>query len=369
MNNKYYIILSAALMTMSCSQQNQGEQLSKALDEIFEARYTDSSAPGGAVLIAKGDDILYERYFGTADLGTGEMISDSTLFNIGNASEQFTAIGLLKTGMSLKNPINNFLFFTREFWNYINLEGIATHTTGLIDPRDRRNPNVCFYADENTTLEYFRAIGGLDFAPGTSFEYLNPGYIMLGKVIEKETDQDFGEYQSQQLFQPLGMNSTVYFSPINMPEHTAHAYVLNKDGEWNECDFEETPYFGTRPDHGLFTTTRDLLKWENGLSAGKVLPDSLLQMAYTPHADVANSTWSNYQKRPHTSYGIGWFIDETPGEPLKIYQIGRNGGFQSYIAKYPQKDIRIIWLENRNDEENWETARKIDKAIQETYNL
>ena len=58
-------------------------------------------------------------------------------------------------------------------------------------------------------------------------------------------------------------------------------------------------------------------------------------------------------------------IDKTPEYPTKIYHTGDNGGFQAYLAKYPEKDISIIILENRNDNDRWTLATSIDQILKE----
>ena len=88
-----------------------------------------------------------------------------------------------------------------------------------------------------------------------------------------------------------------------------------------------------------------------------------MQLAYTPHVEVTGSKWSSYQNRPNTYYGLGWFIDKTPGYPRKVYHTGDNGGFQAYLAKYPEKEVTIIILENRNDNDRWSLATAIDKIL------
>ena len=66
---------------------------------------------------------------------------------------------------------------------------------------------------------------------------------------------------------------------------------------------------------------------------------------------------------PYTGYGYGWFIEKYPNRPLKIYHTGDNGGFQAYLAKYPERGVVIVVLENRNDLDRWSMAREIDRIL------
>ncbi|MCC8118775.1 MAG: beta-lactamase family protein [Bacteroidales bacterium] len=352
------------LMVANCNGQKgmEHDTLKAQLDSLFEARYPDANEPGAAVLIAKGDSIIYERYFGIADMDTHEPIDSNTLFNIASVSKQFTVIGLMQTGIDLERKASEFFDFPQPFWKQITLADLAGHTSGIPDSRDRSDREKCIYATDESSEAYFPTVDSLKFEPGTAYDYLNPSFILLARVIKQSSGVEFTKYQQEHIFRPLGMTHTIYFSPDSMPEHTAHGYIPDSNG-WKEYDYGEETFFATRPDGGIYSTARDMLKWEIGLDHGVILPDSLIQKAYNPRINVSNSPWCDYQRRPNTWYGMGWFVDTTPGEPVKVYHTGDNGGFQAYVAKYPSTGIKIIVLENRNDRDRWSMARAIDSIL------
>lgn len=135
---------------------------------------------------------------------------------------------------------------------------------------------------------------------------------------------------------------------------------------WMEYDYGEETFFGTKSDGGLYSTISDFVKWERALAGNKILSKASKEEAYTSHIIVSGSPYSSYQNRENTYYGYGWFLDNTPGFPLKIYHTGDNGGFQIYAAKYPQKDILILLFENRNDCDRWEFARFTDNLLKDS---
>lgn len=354
----------SAVIGCTPASQSASDNTKAALDSLFESRYDDSSAPGAAILIAKGDSIIYERYFGIADLNTGEKISDSTLFNIASVSKQFTVAALLQQcDINLDEPVSNYFDYPQDFWKQVTIAHLASHSSGIPDSRDRSDREKCVFADEETSCSYFPNVDSLKFTPGSAYDYLNPSFILLAKIVEKKSGMDFYDYQQKNIFDKLGMHSTLYFNPQSMPNNAAHGYVPNNNGEWQEYDYGEETFFATRPDGGIYSTPRDMLKWERGLAKGEVVSDSLLRLAYSPLIDVAASNYCDYQKRPFTSYGLGWFIDSTPGRPTKVYHTGDNGGFQAYVAKYPSEELSIIVLENRNDRDRWEMAQAIDSIL------
>lgn len=339
-----------------------------SVDSIFAQRYNgEDKAPGGAVLIARGDSVIYERYYGTADMTTGERINRETLFNIASVSKQFTVVGLLQLVqqglVNINAPVSDYMSYPQKFWKEITLADLAGHTSGVPDTRDRSSHERCIYATDESSIAYFPNVTSLKFKPGTAYDYLNPSFLILAKIIEQKTGQRFIDYQRTHIFQPAGMKSTIYFNPDTMPAHTAHGYAPNDDGGWDEYDYGEETFFATRPDGGIYATARDMLAWELALQRNILLHGQLRDLAYTPRISVSDSPWCDYQRRPNTWYGLGWFIDTTPGSKMKVYHTGDNGGFQAYVAKYPEDGTIIIVLENRHDQPRWSMAQAIDAAL------
>lgn len=333
------------------------------LDSLFDARYADAAqAPGGAVIIAQGDSIVYERYFGLADMDTREPINPHTRFCIASVSKQMTVVGLLQQGVDLHSPVSRWFDFENPLWQKVTLEHLASHTSGVPDSRDRSDLEKCIYADDASSASYFPSVTATKFPPGTDYDYLNPSFLLLAQVIEKCSGKPFVDWQREHVFGPAGMDDTYYFNPSEHPAHTAHGYQPTEEG-WEEFDYGEETFFATRPDGGVYSTVRDMLKWEQALAHHVVLQPWQLDMAYAPVVKVSGSPWCDYQNRPNTYYALGWFVDTTPGRPVKVYHTGDNGGFQAYVAKYPETGLKIIVLENRHDKDRWEMAQAIDEIM------
>lgn len=338
-------------------------EMTQQLDALFESRYPDPTEPGAAVMIAKGDSIIYERYFGIADMSTKDPVTADTRFNIASVSKQFTVAALLQQGADIDTPVSEWFDYPQTWWKDVTLRHLASHTSGIPDSRDRSDRNKCIYATDSTSEAYFPSVDTLKFAPGTYYDYLNPSFILLARVVERLSGEEFTRYMQRHVFDKLGMNSTYYFDPTTSHHHTAHGYEPTTEGTWMEYDYGEETFFGTRPDGGIYSTARDMLRWERGLSDGQVIAPAALREAYTPQIEVSGSPWCDYQNRPDTYYGLGWFVDTSNPIATKVYHTGDNGGFQAYVAKYPDEDISIIVLENRHDRDRWEMAKAIDKII------
>ncbi len=387
MTKKIFLYITFLLIISSMNATS----VSNRVDQIMRSRY-ENNTPGAGIMILKGDSIIMEEYYGLADLTTKEPITAQTRFNIASVSKQFTVVGALRLieqgKISLDMSIAPYFpAYKATFWNDIQLWHLMSHTSGLPDSRNRSNRNACVFADDNVSMSYFPTVNQLQFTPGSFYDYKNPTFLLIAQIIEQCEGLKFIDYQKQHIFEPLGMNSTTYFNPDETIPHTAHAYInilsnskssTDKDSNglptgftntqsvtWQEYDYGEETFFATRPDGGIYSTLHDLAKWEKGLRENKIISESMLKIAYKPHIEVTGSQWSSYQNRENTFYGLGWFIDKTPGYPTKVYHTGDNGGFQAYLAKYPEKGITIIILENRNDNDRWSLAIAIDKILKE----
>ncbi|HRD51449.1 MAG TPA: serine hydrolase domain-containing protein [Flavobacteriales bacterium] len=55
-------------------------------------------APGAAVLVAKGDRVLYRAARGMANVELGVVMAPEFVFRIGSITKQFTAVAVLRFG-------------------------------------------------------------------------------------------------------------------------------------------------------------------------------------------------------------------------------------------------------------------------------
>lgn len=369
------------------------ENAKKSLDELLMPMYRED-APGGAVLIATNGEIEYEFYRGLADMENGVKIGPDTVFNVASISKQFASVGLLKLVdrglVNLDDSVAKHLpEFKSERWKDIKLWHVMSHCSGVPDLRPRTDRNFMLYCTDRQSLEYMKDLDTFHFAPGAGYEYINPTYQILFAIIERVTGMDFDDYQRREIFEPLGMASTFYFEPDRSTAHTAHGYIINEDtvvsgidadyekhrdkvdndyvdGEgkhWAVCEYGIETFFATKADGGLYSTPRDLLKWENALASNTLISEDLKRHAYNCITRVSDSPYCGYQNRPNTWYGLGWFIDTTPGRERKVYHTGDNGGFQAYLAKYEQSGKVVVMLENRNDRDRWSTQTAIEELI------
>jgi Beta-lactamase class C and other penicillin binding proteins len=415
-----FIMLSAIIITNtmnSCkNNRSQTQTAIEAIDSLFKARYAingDTSIirdyPGGAVLIMKGDSIIFDKGYGKANYKTNEAIDGNTFFNIASVSKQFTATAILKLQeegkLNIQDSIKKYFpEFKADFFNKIKIKHLMSHSSGIPDERPRNDRNFVLTATDMQSMEYIKDLDHLDFEPGTEYEYMNPTFQLQYAIIEKLSGENFVDYMRKNIFDKAGMEKTLYFDASyeeNIP-HMAHGYILDEDSNNNSADSDLTPdaitakeeakkiakenssnnnnitkegplfieydygeetFFATKADGGIYTSTHEFAQWEKALRNNLIISEKSKQEAHSPITTVSGSKYSSYQNRPYTSYGYGWFIDQTPGMPTKIYHTGDNGGFQIYAGRFPEKQLLILVFENRNDKDRWSMVTDIDNIL------
>lgn len=360
---KLALIFTAALLVCSCGQKaNEADKaLIASLDSLFTADYA-ADGPGAAVIVLRGNDVIFDKGYGVADLGTGAKIDGNTFFNIASMSKQFTAVAIMQLAeqglLSVTDPVTKYCpEFTDPIWEGIEIRHLLAHSSGIPDARGNYSREEKVQATDELALAYMDTLSFVNFAPGEEYEYMNPTFVLLGEIVSRVSGQEFGEYMHDHVFVPAGMEQTLYYVPgqeENIPD-MAHGYDLNSEtGEWTEDDFGESTFFATRPDGGIYTSTHEFVKWELALREGKVISAESLREAMTPKTAIDENE----------SYCYGW-INQTSkiANKVVIYHNGGNGGFRSTGLRYPEDQILVAVFCNRDDFEWFVFKDKVEKML------
>ena len=381
----FFLLISLTLM-VSCAENTEKEQVAK-LDQLCASLFP-ADEPGAAVLVLKGDNIIFDKGYGIADIDTRIPIDGNTFFNIASVSKQFTAVAILQLAeqgkLSLEDPVSKYFpEFKAPFWKDIQIKHLLSHSSGVPDARGGIPRELKIKGDEALAMSYLPDLDHLHFQPGTAYEYINPTFVLCGAIVEKVTGQLFVDYVAENIFRPAGMKRTLYFDPAHqelipnmahgyeyadvedMPEErTADANPSDTPKDWYEYDYGEETFFATRPDGGIYSSTHEFVEWEKALRANKVLSEASRVDAQSPHTYVSDSPWSDYQNRPNTWYGYGWFIEpKTDATKEVIYHTGDNGGFKILAARYPEDNALVLIFANRADWDRYEVMQQIEEIF------
>ena len=225
----------------------------------------------GAVLVARGDDVLFSKGYGVADESTGALNTPHTRFRIGSVSKQFTAMAIFKLQdlgrLAVTDRVCRHVAPCPAAWESITIEHLLTHTSGIRNYTSFGN----FQGLKATTMSPEQLIGLFRdkttvFAAGTRFEYSNSGYALLGYIIERVTGGTYADFLRREILVPLGLSETSYDVDRTSPRAHATGYWGWDDRAADHIDMS-VPYAAG----AIYSSASDLYRWNRYLIA-RTLP-------------------------------------------------------------------------------------------------
>ncbi len=296
--------------------------------------YLDEKKFMGSVLVARDGVVLLSKGYGFANLEWEVPNSPTAKFRLGSVTKQFTAACILLLEehgkLKLEDPVKKYLPDAPAAWDKVTIFNLLTHTSGI--PSFTGFPEYASTEAIATTPEKLVARfrdKPLEFQPGEKWNYSNSGYVLLGYMIEKISQQSYGQFVQENIFNPLGMKDSGYDSNSAIIVHRASGYSPGKDGMTNTGYIDMSIPFSAG---GLYSTTEDLLRWEQGLMGGKLLSPASLQKMTTPFKN---------------DYAFGLAVRTANGHKL-IEHGGGIEGFNTEMAYYPEDKLTVVVLANLN---------------------
>jgi CubicO group peptidase (beta-lactamase class C family) len=155
------------------------------------------------------------------------------------------------------------------------------------------------------------------------------GYILLGWVLEEASGERYEKFVRENVFAPLGMKDSGYDSNSAIIPRRAAGYTPGKDGPVNAGFVHMSVPFSAG---ALYSTTEDLLRWEQGLFGGKLLSAASLEKMTTPFKN---------------GYACGVAVRTVNGHKV-IEHGGGIEGFNTFLAYYPEDKLTVVALGNLN---------------------
>lgn len=309
----------------------------KAVDSVFTPfNYPDS--PGMAVGIYKGNQIVYARGYGLADLEHNIPITPKTVFHVASISKQFTAFAialLARDGkVDLDGDIRRYLPAVPDFGTPITVRDLIRHTGGFRDDlpalagRDQGDVLV-----QRHILNIVARQRGLNFTPGTEALYCNTGYELLAEIVHAASGQTLRDYLAEHVFRPLGMTHTFVHDDVNeLIPNRAVSYEKAANGKWQHALVNYGIYGSTN----LHTTIEDMAKWAGNFGHPVVGDAALIQQITAPGA-LTDGTPVNY--------GFGLWHSSFAGHPV-VMHTGSDAGYHLIFGHFPDKDMTIAIFSN-----------------------
>ena len=313
-------------------------------EALLENEHRDRSIPGMSAGIVYDQDLIWQRGYGYANLEKQIPADEHSIYRIASITKLFTATMLMHLRdagkLNLDDPIEKYLPQFKIKSSFADARPptfrmVASHAAGL--PREGNHKG---WGDMNmpTIDSLLAGLDGDETRFPTMFEpkYSNLGVGIMGYTLSQIAGQPYGDYVTQHILQPLGMNESGW----TRPDEARYA-VGYYDGDgmkiaphWDEQGF--------RPGGGMYSTVADITKFiamqfrDQPAGGNQVVGSSTIREMQMPV-----SVTQDFE----SGYGIGWGIRRLAG--CKV--IGHSGGlpgFTTSITLVPALKLAAIVFTN-----------------------
>lgn len=367
------------IVLLACSSGAAAPSLKSALDnfhQVFDKTLTQHGIVGGGFGFVHAGDPATIFSFGVARADTHQPVNKQTAYNWASITKTFTAIAILQLRdrglLSLDDPVVRYVPELRQVHDRfgpvsaITIRELLSHSAGF------RNPTWPWNCDEtkdcswqpfeptnwaqiNAMLPYTNVA----FKPGTRWSYSNLGYVFLGQIIERLTDDDYEVYVTKNILMPLGMTSSYFDRSPYYLEHNVSASYLRAGRQPTPQPFDFDSGI-TVSNSGLKAPITDMVKYVRFLVGAspkpvyeQVLKRSSLEEAWK---GILPATDSGQMPGPYTGgpdgtqpmMGLGFFILNVNGHRY-VYHDGDQGGFSSEMMLDPERHSASLLMVNTTD--------------------
>ncbi len=351
------MLMLLAMLLVSVEGHSQPKPVGKGLAGSVKPFVENKSLAGAVMLVADKDKVLAQEAIGYLDIGALVMMPLNAIFWIASMTKPITAAAIMmlvdEGKVRLDDPVEKYL---PEFKGQmvkvgkdklaapkrpITVRDLLTHTSGLPGKIAIETPTL-----DMLTLKYAGEKYGktpLEFEPGTSFIYSNPGINTLGRIIEVTSGMSYEDFMDKRLFHPLGMKDTTFWPNGEQLKRLAKSYKPNAD----KNGLEETKIWALKyplddrkrqpmPAGGLFSTAQDVAVFcqmvlNNGEFKGK---------RYLSASAVKEMTMRQTPKELKQSWGLGFTANNG------VY--GHGGAFATNMSVDSKRGLITVWMVQHN---------------------
>lgn len=346
----FFFLISG--LTLNFSSYGQIKRDYTELDKYISKALNDFDVPGVAIGIIKNGEVTFAKGYGYRNTETKEPVNTKTIFGIASCTKAFTAasVGILvdKDKLNWDDEVITYYpdfqlydpYITRDF----RVDDLLCHRSGY----ETFDGDLLWYGTNYTREEVLKRFRHRKNSYGfrRKFGYSNLMFIAAGEMIESVTGESWDDFVKENIFVPLGMNSTTTTnSGFNSGMDIATPHLEGKP-----VDFINYDNIGAAG--SINSNVDDMLKWielwlNKGVYNGDTLfSQSVYNTATLPHT---NLSWKDEEIKGGThfySYGLGWFMNDYDGIKI-IHHGGGLPGFHSKVVLIPSENTGFVILSNQ----------------------
>ncbi len=369
------------LALISCSKIDPRlESALASADSLLQARVEAEEIPGAVLLVSQNEEVVHKKAYGYAHLydyglkrleEPGPMTTDH-LFDLASLTKVIaTTSGMLllvdQQKVDLDAPVHLYLPEFRDVHkDSATVYHLLTHTAGLYPWQ----PLYYHATNKQETYNYICQLP-LKYPVGKERHYSDLGFMLLGYIIEQVSGQSLDVFLRENLYEPLGMNSTTFnpseygFTEFAATSHgNPYEYHMVADDNFGYLCHEDPESFqgwrhytligevndgnayyangGVAGHAGLFSTASDLQRLLNML---------LENGSYKGRQFISPEVVKEFLTKNEFGHGLGWAMAMNLGEmaspPEKVF--GHGGFTGTYAVAVPEYSLVVILLTNRQN--------------------
>jgi CubicO group peptidase (beta-lactamase class C family) len=357
-NDSLHITSSFPIKMGNVSDEYINEKKQK-IDSFYNKNINSPYYSGGFIVVKNGR-VIYEDYKGFANLKTGKKIDATTPIHLASVSKVLTATAILRLvqqdNITLDQKVTDWL--PKFPYKSTTIRTLLNHRSGLqhyanfpgLMKKNWNRKKVLTNQDIYNLLAQnkFR----LKTPNDTHFDYCNTNYVILALIIEKATGLNYRKAMQELIFKPLGMTNSYVFNYETDRETASKSYRGNTIFPWDQFD----DLYG---DKNIYSTPRDLVKFDMGTYSPEFIKPELIQEAYFGYSTI-------HVAKPIKDYGLGMRMRFLPPNNEKmIYHNGWWHGNNTSFIPVKKDTITVVCLGNKYSNRPYATLSMVSSLFYE----
>jgi len=326
-----------------------------AVDKLVADAMRAWDAPGAALVIVRGDQIIHLKGYGRRQHDKPDAVSPDTLFPIASCTKAFTSTllamladnGKLGWDDPVTRHLPGFKLADPDASGKVSLRDLLSHRTGV------PGNDLLWYA---TKFNVDEVVGKVDKLPATyplrgGFEYNSIMYMAAGRAAERTAKQPWDVLVKDRITGPLGM-AGVRFTTKDLPADRVAGHI--KTDRLATMPMYEMPE--PNPAGSIHASARDLGAWLKFQLAGgtvggiRLVSEKNLLETRTPQSTIKLEGLA-LAMNPDTEklqYGLGWVVLDHRGKRVCTHG-GQIDGFRTQITLLPDENVGFALLNNLHE--------------------
>src|SRR5581483_7025615 len=319
-------------------------------DAAIEGAIHQEVIPGAVLIVGHDGQVVYRKAYGSrALLPAREEMTVDTIFDLASLTKVVATTSCLmklfeEGKIRLNDPVTKYLPEFQGGHSDITLRNLMTHFSGLRPDLQLDRP----WSGYQTGIE--KALTDKpDGPPGEKWVYSDINYELLGEIVRRLSGESLADYAHRILFEPAGMNDTMFRPPAALRARIAPTEIDSATGQpLRGVVHDETARFmgGIAGHAGMFTTADDLARFAQMMLGDGRIGDKQL---FSP-ATVEKFTTPESPPDQPILRGLGWDIDSpfsgNRGELFPIGSYGHTGFTGTSLWIDPYSHTYVILMTN-----------------------